>query len=334
MNLKPNELAQLAAGVVSTDLSLRAADSLAKLLPNIGRAAAAIQDSYNARQLGSLETDYASLEKCRQALLTFHSRVAARLTPRGQSLILTEIDKKFADVASYKELLAQPLTKAEISQRIESLCKIIDNPQRAADRPLAELHAKQLVPEIARQGALSIAEASERVSEIVSGGSPAILFQRAKFPAPVAAQSASPNKPLFFTVTGRDFGRSIRWARSTPNALTSAIRAATARFRSTDPERPSPEQVAAEMANAQAADARERVAAELALDTGTRMAEAEGIAKAEAALPKPSTPPRPSNELRASSLRAQLQSRPAPSSPVTIAQAAAAVPASLRPSLA
>lgn len=31
-------------------------------------------------------------------------------------------------------------------------------------------------------------------------------------------------KPLFWTVTGLDFGRSIKWARSQPNALTEAIR--------------------------------------------------------------------------------------------------------------
>jgi len=31
-------------------------------------------------------------------------------------------------------------------------------------------------------------------------------------------------RPLFWTVTGSDFGRAIRWARSQPNAMTQAIR--------------------------------------------------------------------------------------------------------------
>jgi len=333
MNLKPNELALLAAGTLTPDVSLRAADSLAKLLPNIGRAAAAIQESYNARQNGAFPTDYESLERGRQALQTFHSRVAGRLTPRGQTLNLSEIDKGLAAPEFVRDLLAAPLTKAEVSARLEALCKIIDDPKRASDREFAQLKAKQLAPDVARLGGLTAAEANERVAEVVSGATPAILFQTPKFSAPAAAQSASPNKPLFSTVTGRDFGRSIRWARQAPNALTEAIKSATARFRAGEPERPSPEQFAAEMENARAADARERVAADLALDTGVRMAEADGIAKAEATMPKQEAGNRPTNELPDGSLRGQLASRPIPARPVNVAQASAAAVA-LRPSAA
>lgn len=36
-------------------------------------------------------------------------------------------------------------------------------------------------------------------------------------------------KPLFWTVTGTDYGRSIKWARSQPNQLTLKIREALAK---------------------------------------------------------------------------------------------------------
>lgn len=37
-----------------------------------------------------------------------------------------------------------------------------------------------------------------------------------------------PNQSLFWTITGRDFGRSIAWARKQPNVLSQKIRAALA----------------------------------------------------------------------------------------------------------
>lgn len=42
-------------------------------------------------------------------------------------------------------------------------------------------------------------------------------------------------KPRFFAVTGRDFGRSIAWARRTPNAVAAQIRAALLRGKETAP---------------------------------------------------------------------------------------------------
>ncbi len=47
---------------------------------------------------------------------------------------------------------------------------------------------------------------------------------------PASKASASPTregKPLFWTVTGNDFGRSITWAKKRPNAVSEQIRTAT-----------------------------------------------------------------------------------------------------------
>ncbi len=228
MNLKPHELALLATGTLPPNVILRAADELAKLLPNVGRAASTILDSYNARQHGCYEPDYASHEHCRAALQKLHGRVAGLLTVREDTVDLAAIDKQFADPTSIKDLLAAPLARNEVTTRIERLCKIYDNPKRNEDRPAVEIYARQLVADVARLSSLPLPEATDRIQEVLSGATSVILFQPTKIVAPAAG--ASPNQPLFATVTGRDFGRSNEWARRTGNSVSKAIRTATSQL--------------------------------------------------------------------------------------------------------
>ncbi len=308
MNLKPNELAALAAGTLPAGVTMNAADELAKLLPNVGGAAATIRESYEVRQHGCYEPDYASYERCRSALQKLHSRVAALLTSREGSADLPAVDQRFTDPTSIKDLIGAPLARNEVTTRIERLCKIYDDPKRKPDHPAVKVYAQQLVADVARLGSLPLTEATERIQEVLAGATPAILFQ----PAKLAPPAASPNQPLFSTVTGRDFGRSIAWARKTPNAISSAIRAAVARVTPRDQERPDPAEVermkAGIHANAGSA------ADELRRDNGERMRESDG------------TRPQPP---RSGSLSAQLSRAPSPTRPLTIAsgRTAAATPA-------
>lgn len=310
MNLKPNELAALAAGTLPPGVTMNAADELAKLLPNVGGAAATIRESYEVRQHGCYEPDYASYERCRSALQKLHTRVAALLTARESAADLPAVDQRFTDPTSIKDLIGAPLARNEVTTRIERLCKIYDDPKRKPEHPGVKVYAQQLASDVARLGALPLPEATERIQEVLAGATPAILFQ----PVKIAPPAASPNQPLFSTVTGRDFGRSIAWARKTPNAISSAIRAAVARVTPRDPSRPDPAELEVERVKAKAQDNAEAAADELRRVNGARMRESDGTR---------TQPP------RSGSLSAQLSRAPASSHPLTIAggRTAAANPA-------
>ena len=225
MNIKPNELAMLAAGVLPPTVQIRASEEIARVLPNVGRTATRIQQSYDARMAGSLDPDYSTIDAAGKALVTFHGRVAQALSMPDANLVA--LNSRFATESFFGDLLATPLSKQEVAGKLESLCKIVDNPARSAQHSAARVFALQLAADVSRLGSITELAAKDRIGEILKGASLATLFR----PAPLAAApTQTATKPTFSTVTGHDFGRSIRWARTAPNELKDAVRAAKDRL--------------------------------------------------------------------------------------------------------